>query len=221
MSAITSPSPESTQEALFGDIAQGLQTQGYAITRQALPLTLTSGLLHRISQLQDDDFAAAGTGRQQAHQVNEFIRRDKIRWLSQEHPAEQAWLAYMDDLQRYMNRRLYLGLFSYECHFAHYQPGDFYRKHMDAFRGQANRVLTTVLYLNPDWSSQDGGELVMYRDDDHNQELTRVLPGFGTLVTFLSEEFPHEVLAAHRNRYSIAGWFRLNSTTTGRVDPPR
>lgn len=32
----------------------------------------------------------------------------------------------------------------------------------------------------------------------------------GTLVVFLSEEFEHEVLPAKRDRYSIAGWFRVN-----------
>jgi SM-20-related protein len=30
----------------------------------------------------------------------------------------------------------------------------------------------------------------------------------GTLVLFMSADMPHEVLAAHRSRYSIAGWFR-------------
>ncbi|WP_430461595.1 2OG-Fe(II) oxygenase [Thalassolituus sp. LLYu03] len=214
-------SDNGSNDTLFESIAQGLQTQGYAITQAALPLTLTAGLLLRVSQLPEYQFAVAGTGRQQEHQLNGFVRRDKIRWLNDEHPAEQAWLDFMGDLQRYMNRRLFLGLFSYECHFAHYQPGDFYRKHMDAFRGQSNRVLTTVLYLNPDWETQDGGELVMYRDDDHNEELLRLVPRFGTLVTFLSEEFPHEVLPARRDRYSIAGWFRLNASTNHRADPPR
>jgi len=48
-----------------------------------------------------------------------------------------------------------------------------------------------------------------------------VLPQLGTLVVFLSEEFPHEVLAAQRDRYSIAGWFRVNSSTAQQIDPPR
>jgi SM-20-related protein len=45
-------------------------------------------------------------------------------------------------------------------------------------------------------------------------------PQGGTLAVFLSEEFPHEVLAANRTRYSIAGWFRVNTTTGDRLDPP-
>ena len=32
---------------------------------------------------------------------------------------------------------------------------------------------------------------------------------------------PHEVLPARRERYSIAGWFRVIGNGAGRVDPPR
>ncbi|MCA6062052.1 2OG-Fe(II) oxygenase [Thalassolituus marinus] len=208
-------------EQLFALIADSLRSDGYSIVHGVLPSALTAGLQQRVQSLQEQAFIQAGTGRQQEHQLDRSIRRDKIRWLSGDDPAEQSWLNYMADLKQYLNRRLYLGLFSYECHFAHYRPGDFYRKHMDAFRGQANRVLTTVLYLNPTWNPDNGGELVIYRDDDHDKELTRVTPFSGTLVTFLSEEFPHEVLPANGDRYSIAGWFRLNASTAERIDPPR
>jgi SM-20-related protein len=36
----------------------------------------------------------------------------------------------------------------------------------------------------------------------------------------LSEDFPHGVLPAQRDRYSIAGWFRLNTSLFDRIDPP-
>jgi SM-20-related protein len=79
------------------------------------------------------------------------------------------------------------------------------------FRTAANdhrpqRVLSSVVYLNPNWDIADGGELVLY--DTTDSELTRVQPLAGTAVFFMSEEFPHEVLPARRERYSIAGWFR-------------
>ena len=48
-----------------------------------------------------------------------------------------------------------------------------------------------------------------------------VTPNFGTIVVFLSEEFPHEVLPALRDRYAIAGWFRLNTSIANNIDPPR
>jgi SM-20-related protein len=48
-----------------------------------------------------------------------------------------------------------------------------------------------------------------------------VPPKNGTLVLFLSEEFPHEVLVAKKTRYSIAGWFRINNSIGNQIDPPR
>ena len=42
-----------------------------------------------------------------------------------------------------------------------------------------------------------------------------------TVVLFLSEEMPHEVRPARRDRYSVTGWFRLNNSSPDRVDPPR
>ena len=79
----------------------------------------------------------------------------------------------------------------------------------------------------------DGGELVLFAGDGDGDgdgeetdmgtrdravagavigdaEIVRVLPEFATLVVFLSEDFPHEVLPATRDRYSVTGWFRLN-----------
>ena len=66
------------------------------------------------------------------------------------------------------------------------------------------------------WKAEDGGELVLYRGEEDSQGM-RVSPSWGTIVVFLSEEFPHEVLPANRDRYSIAGWYHLNSSTLPRV----
>ena len=81
-------------------------------------------------------------------------------------------------------------------------------------------MVSTVVYLNQNWGAEDGGELVLYRDDA-DQEGIKVTPLMGTIVVFLSEEFPHEVLPANRDRFSIAGWYRVNGSTAARVDPPR
>ncbi|WP_221800052.1 2OG-Fe(II) oxygenase [Oceanobacter mangrovi] len=182
---------------------------------------LAAQLRERVLALGEQEMQLAGTGRQQDFQLNRDIRRDRIHWLSADNSAEQAWLGHMEALRVHLNRSLLLGLFSYEGHFAHYPPGAFYKKHLDAFRGQSNRVLTTVFYLNPDWQPENGGELLIYQDNDHDDLRSKVLPEMGTLVTFLSEDFPHEVLAAERDRYSIAGWFRLNNSLNGHIDPPR
>ncbi|QUJ68618.1 2OG-Fe(II) oxygenase [Photobacterium sp. GJ3] len=164
------------------------------------------------------EWSQAGVGRQDEHTLVKSIRSDKIHWLSETmgQPV-QAYLEKMEAIRQAANRSLYLGLFEYEAHFAKYEEGAFYQKHRDSFRGRANRKLTTVFYLNDqDWQASDGGELVIYRDDE--SFLTRLTPKGGRLVVFLSEDFPHEVLPAHRKRFSIAGWFRLNGVNGASLD---
>ncbi|TNF08789.1 MAG: 2OG-Fe(II) oxygenase [Gammaproteobacteria bacterium] len=207
-------------DSVFGRIASDLHRQGFSVIPNALPEALAAGLFSQVLNMDSGDFSSAGIGRNTDLTLNQFVRRDEIHWIEGHSPPEQLWLTWTHRLQQYLNRRLFLGLFSYESHFAHYQPGDFYRKHLDAFRGEANRRLSTVAYLNPGWLPDDGGELVIY-EPDTEQEITKVTPAYGTLVVFLSEEFPHEVLTAKRHRYSIAGWFRVNGSSYDRVDPPR
>lgn len=203
----------------FEKIALDLQQKGFSVNPCALPKILSDNLYHHLQTMPNYNFELAGIGRDQAHIVNNFVRTDEICWINGESDAGKQWLDWNAKLQVYLNRRLFLGLFSFESHFAHYSPGDFYKKHYDAFRGQANRVLSIVVYLNHGWQPDEGGELVLYVDDQ-DQEGIKVTPSFGSVAIFLSEEFPHEVLPATRDRYSIAGWFRVNTSTTDRVDPP-
>jgi SM-20-related protein len=204
---------------VFEAIAADLLEKGYSIKPNAVPTNLLGGLRQQLLNMPSHQFDPAGVGRQQAHTVNSFIRSDAISWIERETVAGEDWLNWAAELQRYLNRRLFLGLFSFESHFSHYAPGDFYKKHLDAFKGESNRVLSVVLYLNSDWMPDDGGELAIYHGDQ-SQNVLKVTPSMGTLVAFLSEEFPHEVLPAKRDRYAIAGWFRVNTTSTERADPP-
>ena len=206
-------------ETLFQRIAQDLDHQGYSILPVALPEDLATALYLHQQSMDESKYIHAGIGRGEAYLKNHFVRTDEICWINGESEAGKQWLKWTGDMQRFLNRRLFLGLFSFESHFAHYAPGDFYKRHYDAFKGEANRVLTVVVYLNPGWLPADGGELVMYQDD-HDKEGIKVVPLMGTVVVFLSEDFPHEVLPATRDRYSIAGWFRVNTSVFEKVDPP-
>ena len=204
----------------FERIAADLAERGWSVVEQALPAALATALEQEVRGACGDDFHPATIGRQHGRMLNGAVRRDAIRWIDGDTAAQRDWLAWTARLQTHLNRRLFLGLFSYESHFAHYPPGAYYRRHVDAFRGDANRVLSTVLYLNRSWQAQDGGELLLYPEAGE-QPLLRLTPALGTLAVFLSEAFPHEVLPAGRDRYSIAGWFRVNTSTASRVDPPR
>lgn len=196
-------------ESLFDDIADALVERGYWVADNALPESLLNNLLAHFNQLQAAEFKAAGVGRQTDFQVQPDIRADKIHWITNNTPTTTEFLDWMDGLRIAINQRLFMGLFDYESHFAFYPVGAFYKKHVDAFRGQSNRVLSTVLYLNQHWLPENGGELVVYAEDD-SRVLEKISPTFGCLVIFLSEKFPHEVLPANRERKSIAGWFRIN-----------
>ena len=205
---------------VFERIASDVYRQGDCLLEEAIPQDLAFALFERVEKLKHSEFYPAGIGRANDQMLNSFVRRDEIHWLEPVNEAERDWLEWIEQLRNYLNRRLFLGLFSYEGHFAHYAPGAFYRQHLDAFRGEGNRVLTVVLYLNYNWQSNDGGELQMYAADG-SEPFARVLPRMGGMAVFLSEEFPHEVLPAKRDRYSIAGWYRINATTAERVDPPK
>jgi SM-20-related protein len=206
-------------ETLFALIAKDIEKQGYSICPGALPEELSDSLFIHQQAMTSDKFDNAGIGRGNEYLKNEFVRTDEICWISGNTDAGRQWLDWISHLQTYLNHHLFLGLFSFESHFSHYRPGDYYKRHYDAFRGEANRVLSIVTYLNRGWTNSDGGELVLYIDDNDKGGI-KVVPLMGTLVTFLSEEFPHEVLPACRDRYSIAGWFRINASVASRVDPP-
>ncbi|MDF3918827.1 MULTISPECIES: 2OG-Fe(II) oxygenase [Salinicola] len=173
-------------------------------------------LLHRQAALQE-----AAIGRGDERMLRRDIRGDAIHWLDRESLAQRRYLALMSELQQQINLALYAGLFEFEAHFAHYPPGAFYRKHYDSFRGRANRVISTVLYLNPDWPADGGGEMALYDEHEPEREVARVHPEAGTFACFLSDRIPHEVLPTRQPRVSIAGWFRRNASLGGVIDPAR
>jgi SM-20-related protein len=212
--------PCQEQDLHFALIADDIERQGYSVRPGALPEPIAAALMSHQLSMHPGMYTDAGVGRGSGYQKTRFIRTDGICWIHGDSPAGRAWIRWAAGLQQYLNRRLLLGLFSFESHFAHYRPGAYYRRHYDAFRGSANRVLSVVAYLNPGWTSDDAGELVLYADD-LDRDGTRVVPLYGTVVVFLSEEFPHEVLPAKRDRYSVSGWYRVNTSTADCVDPPR
>lgn len=205
----------------YAAIVDALASQGYAVCHDFLPTADVLALLQHSQALQAQQaLQRAGIGRGQAYQTNRFVRQDHIHWLRGTDAVERRFLDPMAELRLAINRALFMGLFDYEAHLAVYPEGAFYKKHVDAFQGRTNRRLSTVLYLNFDWQPADGGALRFYDPDQPEQALFDLPPTAGTLVVFESERFWHEVLPAQRQRYSIAGWFRVNASTGWRVDPP-
>lgn len=204
------------------EMIDALVEQGFYAGKALIEPGLCQALYREVEdRAQQDVLTRAGIGRGRDFEQRLDVRGDAIHWLDRESLAQRRYLDAMAELQQALNAALFLGLFEYEAHFARYPEGAFYRRHLDSFRGRANRVVSTVGYLTPDWSPRAGGEMVIFDEQAPDREVARVAPEAGTLVCFMSEQIPHEVLPTHRPRASIAGWFRRNASLGGIVDPPR
>jgi SM-20-related protein len=202
-------------EQLMDEITDALLQPGFIQLLHFLPERLAEQLMLEAKRLATVEFKPAGIGRNKSQQVNSQVRTDSTLWFSGNTAIQQTYLNAMEQLRIGLNRRLFLGLFDFECHYSHYAKGDFYQRHMDAFKGgvsqgHSNRVLSTVFYMNSDWGENDGGELLLYSDKQVSPLLT-VPPVFNSCMIFLSDTFPHEVLTSQCDRYSIAGWYRSKS----------
>lgn len=92
-------------------------------------------------------------------------------------------------------------------------PGGVLRPHTDFHiypRLRLYRHLNALLYLNPGWSPEFGGLFEMY-DDKTNRTVKEVVPEFGTLVVFRTDDrsvhgFSKPVREGHR-RNSVATYY--------------
>lgn len=187
-------------------VANAIHAQGYAVVQTFLDVSVVSALA---DQCRTADLRVTAIGRGANRAANVGIRCDKTQWLDAAvaSAAVGAYFDAMNSLRVHLNRALMLGLDELEAHFAMYSPGACYARHRDRFRDDDARVLSSVLYVNDDWRQDEGGALRLYLTDRHLD----VYPSAGTLVLFLSADFNHEVLAATRERLSIAGWFRRHA----------
>lgn len=200
--------------------AEQLAGRGWVVIENAFSHDLAAALAAEIDACAAADaLDHAGIGRGDDRTIEGAIRQDRIRWLNGKSTAQQAYLDSMETVRRALNQRLFMGLFEFEATFAVYEPGGFYRRHLDSFRGAANRIVSTATYLNPDWTEGEGGQLILYEGD--GRVAARIAPKARTLVLFLSECVPHEVAPVARRRLSIAGWYRVNASVAGVIDPPR
>ncbi len=191
----------------------GLSGQGWAVVEGYFPQDMMAGLLQDVMERKSASaLKIAGTGRDGKNGAG-TVRTDETLWLDGSNDWQKTYLDRMGFLQQTLNRALFLGLKDYEAHYALYQPGGFYQKHLDSLHGARNRIVSCVTYLTPEWTEADAGRLVLYDRDDTDREVARILPKAGTLAVFLSEEIPHEVRPPNRERASIAGWFRCDGAS--------
>lgn len=153
----------------------------------------------------ENQFMSAGTGNEKAIQ-NKSVRSDAIYWLDRKHntPHENDFFDLVDSFVRHLNNTCYTGITGYEFHYALYEKGTFYKKHLDQFRNNDSRKYSMIMYLNHGWKDGDGGELNIH----HTDSVQSISPVNGKSVFFKSNELEHEVLMANKPRMSITGWLK-------------
>ncbi len=191
--------------------ARQLATDGWCSSDELVEPDLLDALGRETRCLwEQGDFRAARIGSGKDQHLAPEIRSDRILWIDDEPTApQQAYMATLDALRVEINRETFLGLFEWEGHLACYPEGSHYRQHLDVFAHARQRKVSTVLYLNPAWRPGDGGELRIWTTPGSpDGPYVDVEPRYGTLVSFLSEDYFHEVLPTRVPRFSVTGWFR-------------
>jgi|UniRef100_UPI004047A24A SM-20-related protein len=199
-------------EDLLDHISQEIYNNSYVVVDDFVDEGFRKALLkEQIDLLNQGQFTKAAIGKGDQRQVRTEIRSDEVLWMDSTalSPLQAIFWEKVAEVQQVLNRRCFLGLKSFEGHFARYPIGSFYKRHLDQFHAVPHRIVTIILYLNESWTEADGGQLRMYfPQEDGSERVEDVLPLGGRLVVFLSEEIPHEVLPTRKERISITGWLR-------------
>lgn len=192
-------------EEKFEAIVLGILADNFATCQGFFDEDLIAGLRTNLLQRHADHrMHPAKVGRKFSLQQNADVRGDVISWIEEDtgDQSERAFLNTVAEFYQYLNRTCYTGINGLEFHYALYESGSFYKRHLDRFKQESGRQFSVVTYLNDEWTEADGGQLVLYLPD---REVT-ILPKAGLTVFFKADEIEHEVKMAHRSRMSVAGW---------------
>jgi SM-20-related protein len=172
---------------------------------ESLALCLSINLKHLFAT---EQLNAARTGNDRIAVVDAQVRGDKIYWLDRAHnnAFENTFFDLIDRFVLYLNQTCYTGITGYEFHYTLYEPGSFYKKHIDQFKTDGSRQYSMVMYLNTDWVIADGGQLCIHQ----NGTKQLISPINGKSVFFKSSELEHEVLLCNKPRMSITGWLKVD-----------
>jgi len=148
----------------------------------------------------------AGIGNDTKRIHNNLIRNDKIYWLDKKNnnEFENEFFVKIDAFVRYLNSSCFTNIKSYEFHYSLYETGSFYRSHFDQFEDDSKRQFSMISYLNANWQTADGGELLIHQNNNNQS----IAPTQGKTVFFKSDELEHEVLVTNERRMSVCGWLK-------------
>ncbi|WP_048330826.1 2OG-Fe(II) oxygenase [Bizionia psychrotolerans] len=196
----------------YEGIIEDILTQKYSLvenffTEQEV-LELRQSLLDKHEA---DVFKKAAIGNRTNEVIEKSIRGDVILWIDENRadPLEATFFSKVNSLITYLNKTCFLGILHKEFHYAFYPEGTFYKRHLDTFQNDDRRKLSFVCYLNEDgWLPENGGELVLYLNENGQETEKVIYPFPGRVVIFESQILEHEVKPVKTERLSITGWLK-------------
>lgn len=200
---------EALEQNKFEELIQGLIDHEYGCCSDfVIPSTMT-GLRDNLTAHQaSGEMKSAGVGSKSDFHKDTLIRGDQVKWIQEKstNPFEMIFLKKIWKFIDYLNFTCFTSIKSFESHYANYDRGSFYKRHLDQFRIEKGRKYSVVLYLNQDWQEMDGGMLSLYPVVGARKQIS---PIGGRMVFFRSDELEHEVHPSlTRERRSIAGWLK-------------
>ncbi|UJH90047.1 2OG-Fe(II) oxygenase [Antarcticibacterium sp. 1MA-6-2] len=164
-----------------------------------------------LKKYEEDAFKKAAIGNHFNEVIQKSVRGDFILWINEADAgeAEKIFFNKINSLVTYLNKTCFLGILHKEFHYAVYPEGTFYKRHLDTFQNDDRRKLSLVCYLNDeDWQPENGGELVIYKEENGVEVPKTIYPFPGRVVIFESQLLEHEVKLVKTTRLSITDWLK-------------
>lgn len=200
------------ENPLYEQIINAIVSQKYAIIEDFFSEVEVVALRESLLQKHKEDaFKKAAIGNRINEVIVKSIRGDIILWIDEvnANAAELLFFNKINDLVSYLNKTCFLGILHKEFHYALYPKGTYYKRHIDTFQNDDRRKLSFVCYLNnEDWKPENGGELVLYLNENGVETEKIIYPFPGRVVIFESQIIEHEVKPVDTSRLSITGWLK-------------
>lgn len=203
---------EFQENPLYEEIISGILEDQYCIVEEFFTIEEVRSLRRALlEKYEEEKFKKAAIGNRTNETVEKAIRGDFILWINEAEASEgeKIFFKKINSLVEYLNKTCFLGILQKEFHYAVYPEGTFYKRHLDTFQNDDRRKLSLVCYLNEeDWKPENGGELVIYKNENGKEIAKNIYPLPGRVVIFESQLLEHEVKPVKTTRLSITGWLK-------------
>lgn len=194
-------------EAKFEELIESFITNKIGISEVFLTDKLATALQQNLLRLnRDSRLINANIGNAIIKDKSQKIRGDKTCWLDNK-SKNDAEIEFLDIIRQFMvhlNKTCFTGINACEFHYALYEEGTCYNRHIDQLRNNYNRKFSMISYLNDNWEESNGGQLIIH----NTEEAQQILPNIRKTIFFQSDVIEHEVAVANRPRMSITGWLK-------------